>query len=263
MMILVKPEKMPKRRKKQHETPNQSLVFFAEWEYNGNRYEQETDFGKSISERTGMDMGITDVTAGGAKPIRVEMPQVSSPAPQRVPKTEVKMPPKASAPSPAPQAVTPSGAGAATANVSVTPSVMASDVMQPKVQTGTAVRTGKDADVSGERVSRPQGTNRINRMPAQDGQRVSRQQEEKKEPTEQDSYYEKVMAEKAMENAEERLRSLRHNVRFGYNDDIERYTITITEADDQKVVKEIPSEEIQKMIEHLHTMRGMMFETEV
>ncbi len=208
-------------------------------------------------------MGITDVTAGGAKPIRVEMPQVSSPAPQRVPKTEVKMPPKASAPSPAPQAVTPSGAGAATANVSVTPSVMASDVMQPKVQTETAVRTGKDADVSGERVSRPQGTNRINRMPAQDGQRVSRQQEEKKEPTEQDSYYEKVMAEKAMENAEERLRSLRHNVRFGYNDDIERYTITITEADDQKVVKEIPSEEIQKMIEHLHTMRGMMFETEV
>lgn len=212
-----------------------------------------------------MDMGITDVTAGGAKPIRVEMPQVSSPAPQRVPKTEVKMPPKASAPSPAPQAVTPSGAGTATSNVSVTPSVMASDAMQPKAQTGTAVRTGKDADssVNGERVTRPQGTNRINRMPAQDGQRISRQQEEKKESADQDSYFERIMAEKAMENAEERMRSLRHNVRLGYNDDIERYTITITDADDQKIVKEIPSEEIQKMIEHLHTMRGMMFETEV
>lgn len=211
-----------------------------------------------------MDMGITDVTAGGAKPIRVEMPQVSSPAPQRVPKTEVKMPPKASAPSPAPQAVTPSGEGAVTANVSVTPSVMASDAMLPKAQTETAVRTGKDADssASGERVSRPQGTNRINRMPAQDGQRTGRRQEEKTAQTEQDSYYERVMAEKAMENAEERLRSLKHNVRFGYNDEIERYTITITDAD-KEVVKEVPSEETQKMIEHLHTMRGMMFETEV
>lgn len=211
-----------------------------------------------------MDMGITDVTAGGVKPIRVEMPQVSSPVPQHVPKTEAKTPPKASAPSPAPPVVTPGGAGAVTANVSVTPSVMAADAMQPKAQTGTAVRTGKDADssVSGERVSRPRGTNRVNRMPAQDGQRISRQQEEKKEPAEQDSYYERVMAEKAMENAEERLRALKHNVRIGYNDDIERYTITITDAD-KEVVKEIPSEETQKMIEHLHTMRGMMFETEV
>ena len=204
-------------------------------------------------------MGITDVTAGGVTPIRVETPQVSSPTPQRVPKTEVRTPSVASAPAPAPQAVTASGTGIAMAEYTAA----ASDVMQPKAQTGTSVRAGEDGGSSGEQVSRPQGAYRADRLPVQDGQRVSRQQEEKKEPTEQDSYYEKVMAQKAMENAEERLRSLRHNVRFGYNDDIERYTITITDADDQEVVKEIPSEEIQKMIEHLHTMRGMMFETEI
>ena len=61
----------------------------------------------------------------------------------------------------------------------------------------------------------------------------------------------------------ERLRSLKYNVQFGYNDEIERYTIKITDADNKEVKKEIPSEEIQKMIEHLHTMKGMMFETEV
>lgn len=212
-------------------------------------------------------MGITDVTAGGAKPIRVETPQVSGPAPQRAPKTEVKTPPKATAPEPAPQAAASGGTGAAAADTAVNAAV-ARDVMQSEVQkeqTGVPVRAGenKDGGFSGERVSRPQGANRAGRLPAQDGQRVSGQREEKKEPAAQDSYFEKVMAEKAMESAEERLRALRHNVRFGYNDDIERYTITITDADDQKVVKEIPSEEIQKMIEHLHTMKGMMFDTEI
>ena len=222
-----------------------------------------------------MDMGITDVTAGGAKPIRVETPQVSSPAPQHVPKAEVRPAPNVSAP----QSVTSGGAGAAAAGVSVTPSVMTSNVMTSnamasnamqdrvlKEQTGADVRTGQtgaQGGVSGERALGPPGTNRVSRQPAQDRQRVSVQKEEKKEPAAQDSYFEKVMAEKAMESAEERLRALKHNVRFGYNDDIERYTITITDADDKEVVKEIPSEETQKMIEHLHTMRGMMFDTEI
>lgn len=218
-----------------------------------------------------MDMGITDVTAGGAAPIRIETPRVSSPAPQHAPKTEVTTAPKAPAQTAAPQTVTPGVSD--TAGADMVSAVRAADTVRAAVpaevqsgQTGMAAGS-RQADAEngsgGTGIVRPQGAERVSRLPAQGGQQVSRPQAEKKEPSEQDSYYEKVMAEKAMENAEERLRSLRHNVRFGYNDDIERYTITITDADDQEVVKEIPSEEIQKMIEHLHTMKGMMFDTEV
>lgn len=220
-------------------------------------------------------MGITDVTAGGAQPIRVETPQVSSPAP-RVPKTESKAPTQ----NMTAQAGVPSTADTAAANAAVTSVATANVVVQPKVrqgQAGASVGTVKDDaenGLSGERVSRRQRANRaavtngtaanvaaanVAVQTAGQGQQVKRQQEEKKEPTEQD----RIMAEKAMENAKERLRSLQHNVRFGYNDDIERYTITITDAEDKQVVKEIPSEEIQKMIEHLHTMKGMMFDTEI
>lgn len=220
-----------------------------------------------------MYMGITDVTAGGAQPIRVETPQVSSPAPPRIPKTEVKTPPKAPTPNTAVQAPTPNVADAVTANVA-TANVAVTNAMQPKVRQGqtgapiSAVKEDAESGRSRKRVSGQQGTHRaamtnVAVQPAEEGQRVKRQQAEKKEPTEQDNYYDKIMAEKAMENAKERLRSLQHNVRFGYNDDIERYTITITDAEDKQVVKEIPSEEIQKLIEHLHTMKGMMFDTEV
>ncbi|MCM1102740.1 MAG: flagellar protein FlaG [Clostridium sp.] len=216
-------------------------------------------------------MGITDVTAGGVKPVRIETPQVSSPAPQHAPKAEVKTAPKAPAQTTAPQNMTPSVPDAA--GTDTTGAVRAADTVRVAVQTDAQsgqtgmVAGSRQADAengaSGAGIVRSRGAERANRLPAQGGQQVSGQQAEKKEPSEQESYYEKVMAEKAMENAEERLRSLRHNVRFGYNDDIERYTITITDADDQEVVKEIPSEEIQKMIEHLHTMKGMMFDTEI
>ncbi|MCM1539262.1 MAG: flagellar protein FlaG [bacterium] len=217
-------------------------------------------------------MGITDVTAGGVKPVRIETPQVSSPAPQRAPKAEIKAAPKAPAQTMAPQNMTPSVPDAA--GTDTTGAVRAADTVRATVQTDaqsgrttgmTAGSRQADAEngASGAGIVRPRGTERTDRLPAQGGQQVSRQQAEKKEPSEQESYYEKIMAEKAMESAEERLRSLRHNVRFGYDDDIERYTITITDADDQEVVKEIPSEEIQKMIEHLHTMKGMMFDTEI
>ncbi len=224
---------------------------------------QEKDFGKSISERTGMYMGITDVTAGGAVPIRVEMPQVLSPAPQRAPKQEVK---------------TPSQTAVNHAPASVSAPSTADAVLRPQIQpeiqqaqSGNLIRAVKgDAGngQTGERVSGQQRVNRAGRVPAQDVlqaqniERVSGQQEERKAAG-QDSYYEKVMAEKAMENAKERLRSLKYDVQFGYDDKIERYTIKIMDADNKEVRKEIPSEEIQKMIEHLHTMKGMMFETEI
>lgn len=224
---------------------------------------QETDFGKSISERTGMYMGITDVTAGGTASIRIEMPQVSSPAPQRAPKPEVKAPARTAAPA-APVATTAQSTADVTAQSGAEPMMLKAQ----NAAMSNAVRDGAQNGKTGERAAGQQRADRAGRVQAQNAlrmqneQRAARQQEGQK-PAEQESYYEKVMAEKAMENAEERLRSLRHHVRFGYNDEIERYTITITDADNQEVKKEIPSEEIQKMIEHLHTMKGMMFETEI
>ncbi len=235
---------------------------------------QETDFGKSISERTGMYMGITDVTAAGAAPVRVETPQVSGPAPQSAPKPEVKAPAKPAVQSVA-QGVTHHvpHIPAPTTDIAGTADMAVRSAAQPEVQkaqnrnltraAGEDVKRGQ----TGVRAAGQQRAERADRASAQDilraqnGQRTDRPKEEQK--SEQESYYEKIMAEKAMENAKERLRSLKYNVQFGYNDEIERYTIKITDADNKEVKKEIPSEEIQKMIEHLHTMKGMMFETEV
>lgn len=223
---------------------------------------QEMDFSKSISERTGMYMGITDVTAAGKAPVRVEAPQVTGPAPQRAPKQEVKAPSKAAYHTPAPVSAPD------TADAVVRPQV------QPEIQQAQggnlvrAVNSDAESGQTKERVIRQQGANRAGRVPAQDvlsaqnSQPTGRQQEERK-TADQDSYYDKIMAEKAMENARERLRSLKYDVQFGYDDKIERYTIKIMDADNKEVKKEIPSEEIQKMIEHLHTMKGMMFETEI
>lgn len=232
---------------------------------------QETDFGKSISERTGMYMGITDVTAAGVAPVRVETPQVSGPAPQSAPKPEVKAPAKPAVQSAA-QGVT-HHVPHIPAPTPDTADMAVRSAAQPEVQRAQnrnlTRAAGEDAKrgQTGVRAAGQQRAERADRASAQDilraqnGQRTDRPQEEQK--SEQESYYDKIMAEKAMENARERLRSLKYNVQFGYNDEIERYTIKITDADNKEVKKEIPSEEIQKMIEHLHTMKGMMFETEV
>lgn len=217
---------------------------------------QEKDFSKSISERTGMYMGITDVTAGGTAPIRVETPQVSSPAPQRASKQEVKVPSQAAeyhAPAPV--------SAPSTADAVLRPQIQ-SEIQQ--AQSGNLIGAAKENTGNGPakgRVAGEQRTDRSGRAPVRE-QRTDRRQEEKRSE-EQGSYYDKVMAEKAMENAKERLRSLKYDVQFGYDDKIERYTIKIMDADNKEVKKEIPSEEIQKMIEHLHTMKGMMFETEI
>lgn len=89
------------------------------------------------------------------------------------------------------------------------------------------------------------------------GKSEKAEQDEEKERV---SPYDRLMADKAMEHAKERIRSMGKSAQFAYNKDIERYTITITDRENKEVIKEIPSEEIQKMIEHLHTMRGMMFD---
>jgi len=74
--------------------------------------------------------------------------------------------------------------------------------------------------------------------------------------------YSQVMTEKAVENANNRIKATRTNARFEYNEDINRITITITDADDE-VIKEIPPEATQKILERIHTFSGMLMDEEI
>ncbi len=74
--------------------------------------------------------------------------------------------------------------------------------------------------------------------------------------------YSKVMTEKAVENANNRIKATRTKARFEYNDDIGRITITITDKDDE-VIREIPPEATQKVLERIHTFSGMLMDEEV
>ncbi len=71
--------------------------------------------------------------------------------------------------------------------------------------------------------------------------------------------YNEVMTEKAVENANNRVKSTKTNAKFEYNEDINRITITITDENNE-VVKEIPPEATQKMLERIHTFSGMVLD---
>ena len=79
---------------------------------------------------------------------------------------------------------------------------------------------------------------------------------------EQTQKYDSVMTEKAIENANSRIRGTKTNAKFEYNKDINRITITITDQDNE-VVREIPPESTQKMLERIHTFSGMMMDQEI
>ncbi len=74
--------------------------------------------------------------------------------------------------------------------------------------------------------------------------------------------YSKVMAEKAVENANNRIKATRTRAKFEYNEDIDRITITITDKDDE-VIREIPPEATQKVLERIHTFSGMLVDEEI
>lgn len=77
-----------------------------------------------------------------------------------------------------------------------------------------------------------------------------------------DEKYTWIMAEKAVENANSRVRSMGTTAKFEFNEEINRITITITDKSNNEIVKEIPSEDTQKMLEHIHTMTGMLMDTQ-
>ena len=76
----------------------------------------------------------------------------------------------------------------------------------------------------------------------------------------EDNKYDSVMTEKAVENANQRLKNAKTTAKFKYDDEIGRVTITIQDAATKEIVKEIPTEEMRKVIEHLHTMRGLLID---
>ena len=92
--------------------------------------------------------------------------------------------------------------------------------------------------------------------------KVKQTQEKQKEESASEKKYNEVMTEKAVENANNRIRSTKTNAKFAYNEDINRITITITDADNE-VIKEIPPEATQKMLERIHTFSGMMMDREI
>lgn len=53
------------------------------------------------------------------------------------------------------------------------------------------------------------------------------------------------------------------SARFEYNEKINRVTITISDREDGEVIKEIPPEDTQRMLERLHLMTGIFMNEEV
>lgn len=105
-------------------------------------------------------------------------------------------------------------------------------------------------------------TQASNQTQGKDAQKLKEPSEATSPKKLQEQRYQEVMAEKAVENANNRVRATRTNAKFEYNEDIKRITITITD-ENQKVIKEIPPEETQKMLERLHTFTGMMMDQDV
>ncbi|MBQ8325833.1 MAG: flagellar protein FlaG [Lachnospiraceae bacterium] len=72
--------------------------------------------------------------------------------------------------------------------------------------------------------------------------------------------YQRVMTKNAVENANHRVEPQKTNASFEYDEKIGRIKITITDAESKEIIKEIPPEGVQKMLERIHTMRGMLMD---
>ncbi|NLG03984.1 MAG: flagellar protein FlaG [Clostridia bacterium] len=88
-------------------------------------------------------------------------------------------------------------------------------------------------------------------------------EEDLKERIENQKKYDDVMTEKAVENANNRIKASHTNAKFEFNEKINRVTITITDATNDEIIREIPPEATQKMLERIHTFSGILMDTEV
>lgn len=122
--------------------------------------------------------------------------------------------------------------------------VKITEPVEKQQNTDTAVSAGQEVSVEERRAGQVQ--------PDETGVRTEAQEK-----------YHQVMAEKAVENANQRAHSMGKSAKFEYNDKINRITITISDKGSGEVIREIPPEATQKMLERIHMMRGMMMDMEV
>lgn len=99
--------------------------------------------------------------------------------------------------------------------------------------------------------------------PVQEAGKALEQQGQTREGKEAENKYQQVMTEKAVENANSRAHSMGTSAKFEYNDKINRITITISDKSSKEVIREVPPEETQKMLERIHMMRGVLMDAEV
>lgn len=139
--------------------------------------------------------------------------------------------------------------------------VKAPEPVERKRRTDTAVKTGEETLFRENRMA--EAADGKQEVSAQEKRTGQVQPEETGAHTQAQEKYHQVMAEKAVENANQRAHSMGKSAKFEYNDKINRITITISDKGSGEVIREIPPEATQKMLERIHMMRGMMMDTEV
>lgn len=60
----------------------------------------------------------------------------------------------------------------------------------------------------------------------------------------------------------EQMTELDTNVRFGFNDELGTMYITVTEKNTGRVIRQIPSEEAMKLMEHFKSAIGLLYDKE-
>lgn len=138
-------------------------------------------------------------------------------------------------------------------------SVVSKPVAKKVTEDREAIKSDNKAHQEERLVQNDDGTVRMIRSDESEKDQV----EAKRDDTTTEDRYQAMLAERAVEGANQRARSMGTTAKFQYNEDINRITITIQDRETDKIVKEIPSEEMQKMIEKLHTMRGLLMDQEV
>ncbi len=122
-------------------------------------------------------------------------------------------------------------------------------------------RSGEQNDAQAKTVNGNLQADRGQGVSAKDAamQEAKRLQEKREE----EERYNSIMTQNAVKNANNRVKATHTDAKFEYDDKIGQITITIEDTDTNKVVKEIPSEEMKDVLERIHTMKGLLMDTEV
>lgn len=70
----------------------------------------------------------------------------------------------------------------------------------------------------------------------------------------------KQQLNKAVEEVNDKMKSLETNVTFGFNDKIDSMYVDVTEKHTGEVIRKIPSEEFMRLTEHFREVIGIIFD---